>query len=95
MSATAQKSQRYLMMVLPFVFVPVIINFYTGLVLYWATTNLWTVGQGLITRTLIPHPAPPEKRSSRTPSAEEKQQPEAQKRPPQPPRRVKRKGRRR
>jgi YidC/Oxa1 family membrane protein insertase len=54
-------------MVLPVVFVPFIIGFPTGLVLYWVTTNLWTVGQGLITRRLIPKPAAPEKRSSRTP----------------------------
>jgi hypothetical protein len=37
------------------------------------TTNLWTVGQGLITRRLIPKVAPPApgpKRSSRTPPKE-------------------------
>jgi YidC/Oxa1 family membrane protein insertase len=79
-----------MMMVLPFVILPFILRFPTGLVLYWATTNLWTVGQGLITRTLIPKPAAPAKRSSRAPSAEEKQQ-QAEKHPPQPPRRVKRK----
>jgi YidC/Oxa1 family membrane protein insertase len=90
MSATAQKSQRIMMMILPFVILPFILGFPTGLVLYWATTNLWTVGQGLITRTLIPKPAAPVKRSSRAPSAEERER-TAQKRPPQPPRRVKRK----
>ena len=90
MSGSAQKSQRIMMMALPFVFIFVIVRFPTGLVLYWATTNLWTVGQGLITRTLIPKPAAPVKRSSRAPSAEERQE-TAQKRPPQPPRRVKRK----
>jgi YidC/Oxa1 family membrane protein insertase len=41
-----------------------------GLVLYWMTTNLWTVGQGLVTRRLMPRPAAPEKRSSRTPPKE-------------------------
>jgi YidC/Oxa1 family membrane protein insertase len=68
MSTTMQQSQRILMMVLPVFFVAFIINFPTGLVLYWVTTNLWTVGQGLITRRLVPKkpPAPP-KRSSRTP----------------------------
>jgi YidC/Oxa1 family membrane protein insertase len=72
MSGTMQKSQRYLMMVLPFVFIPFIVRFPTGLVLYWMTTNLWTVGQGLITRRLIPKVAPPSgpKRSSRTPPKE-------------------------
>src|SRR5207247_10000240 len=74
MSGTMQKSQRYLMMILPFVFIPFILKFPTGLVLYWMTTNLWTVGQGLITRRLIPKVGPPggppppgPKRSSRTP----------------------------
>jgi YidC/Oxa1 family membrane protein insertase len=90
MSGSAQKSQRVMMMVLPFVILPFILRFPTGLVLYWATTNLWTVGQGVITRTLIPKPAAPAKRSSRTPSVAAKQ-PEEQKRPAQPPRRVKRK----
>jgi YidC/Oxa1 family membrane protein insertase len=72
MSGTMQQSQRVIMMVLPFLFVPFIINFPTGLVLYWMTTNLWTVGQGLITRRLIPKVAPPtpQKRSSRTPPKE-------------------------
>ena len=44
-------------MVLPIVFIPFIINFPVGLVLYWMTTNLWTVGQGLVTRRLVPKPA--------------------------------------
>jgi len=77
MSGTMQKSQRYLMMILPIAFIPFILRFPTGLVLYWMTTNLWTVGQGLITRRLIPKVAPPggpspsgPKRSSRTPPKE-------------------------
>ncbi len=70
MSTTVDKTQRTLLMVLPVVFVPFIIRFPTGLVLYWVTTNLWTVGQGLITRRLIPKPVAPPKRSSRTPPRE-------------------------
>jgi YidC/Oxa1 family membrane protein insertase len=72
MSGTMQQSQRVLMMILPFAFIPFILRFPTGLVLYWMTTNLWTVGQGLITRRLIPKVAPPTgpKRSSRTPAKE-------------------------
>jgi YidC/Oxa1 family membrane protein insertase len=68
MSATMDKTQRTLMMILPVAFVPVLVNFPVGLVLYWVTTNLWTVGQGVVTRSLVPKkpPAPP-KRSSRTP----------------------------
>jgi len=59
MSASADKTQRTLLMVMPVVFVFVIARFPTGLVLYWVTTNLWTVGQGLITRRLIPKTASP------------------------------------
>jgi YidC/Oxa1 family membrane protein insertase len=98
MSGTMQKSQRYLMMALPFVFIPFILQFPSGLVLYWMTTNLWTVGQGLITRRLIPKVAPPTtpKRTSRTPPKEEQAAdgatPAAQAaKPSGPPRRVKRK----
>jgi len=54
---------------MPLFFVFVIAHFPAGLVLYWVTTNLWTVGQGLITRRLVARtPAPtPQRRSSRTP----------------------------
>jgi YidC/Oxa1 family membrane protein insertase len=69
MAPTADKAQRTLFMLMPLVFVFVIAHFPAGLVLYWVTTNLWTVGQGLITRRLVARtPAPaPERRSSRTP----------------------------
>jgi YidC/Oxa1 family membrane protein insertase len=75
MSATADKMQRRLFMIMPLVFVFVIARFPAGLVLYWMTTNLWTVGQGLITRRLIPKTAAPvvERRSSRTPPKEEEE----------------------
>jgi YidC/Oxa1 family membrane protein insertase len=66
---TMPKSQRMIFMIMPLVFVFVIAHFPAGLVLYWVTTNLWTVGQGLITRRLVSRtPAPaPERRTSRTP----------------------------
>jgi YidC/Oxa1 family membrane protein insertase len=69
MATTVDKLQRRLFMIMPLVFVFVIAHFPAGLVLYWVTTNLWTVGQGLITRHLVPKtPAPTvEKKSSRTP----------------------------
>jgi YidC/Oxa1 family membrane protein insertase len=69
MMTTADKTQRTLFMLMPLIFVFVIARFPAGLVLYWVTTNLWTVGQGLITRRLVAKtPAPaPERRSSRTP----------------------------
>jgi YidC/Oxa1 family membrane protein insertase len=69
MMTTTDKTQRVLFMLMPVVFVVFISRFPAGLVLYWVTTNLWTVGQGLITRRLMSRtPAPSlERRSSRTP----------------------------
>ncbi len=104
MSATVDKMQRTLFMLMPVVFVFVIARFPAGLVLYWVTTNLWTVGQGLITRTLIPKTAAPTlmRRSSRTPPQEatpepaspaETEQPRQKQAPAQPPRKVRRKKR--
>ena len=63
-------AQRVMIMVLPVVFIPFIINFPSGLMIYWLTTNLWTTGQGIVTRRLMPRPAAPPKRSSRTPPKE-------------------------
>jgi YidC/Oxa1 family membrane protein insertase len=107
MSATADKTQRTIFMLMPLIFVFVIARFPAGLVLYWVTTNLWTVGQGLITRRLIPKTpvAVAEKRTSRTPPRDEgdggengaKRQPDAPKPAPaaarsqQQPRKVRRK----
>ena len=71
MATTMDKTQRTMLMVLPVGFVFFLINFPTGLVLYWVTTNLWTVGQGLITRRLMPKPEVAPRRSSRTPPREE------------------------
>jgi YidC/Oxa1 family membrane protein insertase len=74
MSATADPRQRAIFFALPFVFVFFVINFKAGLVLYWATTNLWTVGQGVVTRRLVPRTkVPPEKKSSRTPPREDRE----------------------
>jgi YidC/Oxa1 family membrane protein insertase len=56
-----------MIMLLPIVFIPFILSFPSGLMIYWLTTNLWTTGQGLITRRLMPRPVAPPKRSSRTP----------------------------
>ena len=71
MSQQMDKTQRTIMMVLPLVFITVIAHFKVGLVIYWVTTNLWTVGQGLVTRRLVPRtavaPSLP-RRSSRAPT---------------------------
>ncbi len=71
-SATMPKAQRYLLFGLPIIFIPFIINFPSGLMIYWLTTNLWTTGQGVVTRRMMPKPDPTQKRSSRT---EPKEQP--------------------
>jgi YidC/Oxa1 family membrane protein insertase len=101
-TAMQSKAQRYMIMVLPIVFLPFILSFPSGLMIYWLTTNLWTTGQGIVTRRLMPRPAPPPKRTSRTPPKEETQPPSeetedkpqadgAPRRSGGPPRRVKRK----
>ena len=54
LTPVTDKTQRIIFIVLPFAFVPFILNFPIGLLLYWVTTNLWTVGQGLVTRRLCP-----------------------------------------
>ena len=64
-------AQRVMIMVLPIVFIPFILNFPSGLMIYWLTTNLWTTGQGIVTRRLMPRPVAPPKRSSRTPPKED------------------------
>ncbi len=103
MSTSMDKIQRRIMMFIPLIFITVIAHFPTGLVIYWVTTNLWTVGQGLVTRRLVPKTAPVAagpKRSSRTPAtapaisngapADPAPKPKPQNQAPAQPRRVKR-----
>ena len=52
------KQQRNLMLLLPLVFVVIVINFPAGLIVYWITTNAWTMGQQYTVRRLIGTPAP-------------------------------------
>ena len=52
-------TQRKLMLVLPLFFVVIVINFPAGLLVYWITTNFWTMGQQYTVRRLIGHPTPP------------------------------------
>jgi YidC/Oxa1 family membrane protein insertase len=48
--STADKNQKMLMYALPFVFVIFVRTFPAGLIVYWITTNFWTVAQGYILR---------------------------------------------
>jgi YidC/Oxa1 family membrane protein insertase len=63
-TATADANQRRMMLLLPFVFVALIFKFPAGLLVYWITTNLWTIGQQLVIRRLMPPPATPPSKGS-------------------------------
>jgi YidC/Oxa1 family membrane protein insertase len=82
MSITADKSQQRMMMVLPFIFVPFILSFPAGLILYWITTNFWTIGQQLVIQRVVPPPV--------TATPEGATAIQAAKPPPPPPRKKKR-----
>ena len=56
MATTADRNQKILMMVLPFIFIPFILGFPAGLILYWITTNFWTIGQQAVVNKVIPPP---------------------------------------
>ena len=55
---TMDQSQRRMMLLLPLFFVIFIINFPAGLILYWITTNTWTMGQQWVIRRRIRPVAP-------------------------------------
>jgi YidC/Oxa1 family membrane protein insertase len=58
-TATADPNQRRLMLVLPIIFVIILYRYPAGLLVYWITTNLWTIGQQLVIRRYMgPPPAP-------------------------------------
>jgi YidC/Oxa1 family membrane protein insertase len=55
---SADPTQRRIMFALPFVFVIFIVNFEAGLIVYWITTNVWTIGQQFAVKKLFPKPEP-------------------------------------
>jgi YidC/Oxa1 family membrane protein insertase len=57
-TVTADKQQRIIMLALPFLFVTFIFNFEAGLIIYWITTNTWTIGQQLFVKRFLPPPEP-------------------------------------
>ncbi len=61
MTATADKNQKYIMLLLPFFFVAFVFNFPAGLIMYWITTNVWTIAQQQFLRRVVGRnaPAPP------------------------------------
>jgi YidC/Oxa1 family membrane protein insertase len=50
---TTDQTQRRTMLLLPLLFVIFIINSPAGLILYWITTNTWTIGQQWVIRRRI------------------------------------------
>ena len=67
-SASAQ--QRLISMGLPIVFTPIMISFPAGLLVYWISTNIWTMGQQAVVRLFFPpppQPTPEEVKASRPP----------------------------
>src|SRR5579872_7311142 len=58
-TATADPNQRRLMLLLPVVFVVILYRNPAGLLVYWITTNLWTVGQQSLLRRHMPPPPKP------------------------------------
>jgi YidC/Oxa1 family membrane protein insertase len=56
MSVTVDKTQQRIMLLLPLFFAVLIPRFPAGLILYWITTNFWTLGQQLVVRRLAPPP---------------------------------------
>jgi YidC/Oxa1 family membrane protein insertase len=59
MSTTTDRTQRMIFLALPFMFVAFIINFPAGLLVYWITTNLWTIVQQTIIRKRLGPMRPP------------------------------------
>jgi YidC/Oxa1 family membrane protein insertase len=52
-TANVDPNQRRIMMVLPLVFVLFVIRFPAGLLVYWITTNLWTVAQQYVVKRRV------------------------------------------
>jgi len=60
-SFVQDRQQKYMLAAMPIVFVPFVLRFSTGVMIYWITSNFWTLGQqGIIKRTMghrFPQPA--------------------------------------
>jgi YidC/Oxa1 family membrane protein insertase len=56
---TMDKNQRRIMLLLPLFFVVIVINFPAGLLVYWITTNIWTMGQQYVIRRRLGPVTPP------------------------------------
>jgi YidC/Oxa1 family membrane protein insertase len=54
--ANASNQQRMISLGLPLLFAPIIIGFPAGVVLYWITSNVWTMGQQAAVKIFFPAP---------------------------------------
>ena len=59
MSVSADKNQRRLIVLLPLVFVTFVAQFPAGLIVYWITTNCWTILQQYIVKRTVGPLKPP------------------------------------
>ncbi len=59
-TATADPNQRRLMLLLPVIFVVILYRYPAGLLVYWITTNTWTIGQQFLIRRRLPPPPRPD-----------------------------------
>jgi YidC/Oxa1 family membrane protein insertase len=59
MSTTTDRTQRMIFLALPFIFVLFVIQFPAGLLVYWITTNLWTIVQQAIIKKRLGPLRPP------------------------------------
>lgn len=75
----ASNQQRMMAMGLPLIFAPIMISFPAGLLVYWVSTNIWTMGQQGVVKVFFP--------ADEVPTPEEVK---AAKPPPKPPRKRKR-----
>jgi YidC/Oxa1 family membrane protein insertase len=61
-SFVTDRQQKYMLAAMPIIFVPFVLKFSTGVMIYWVTSNFWTLGQqGVIKRTMghrFPQAAP-------------------------------------
>jgi YidC/Oxa1 family membrane protein insertase len=69
-SATMDPMQRRIMLFMPLIFVLFVIRFPAGVLVYWITTNMWTIGQQYVVKRRIgPMQAAPASGTGPSPSA--------------------------
>ncbi|HEV3046669.1 MAG TPA: YidC/Oxa1 family membrane protein insertase [Solirubrobacteraceae bacterium] len=67
-TATTDSSQRWLFLLIPVVFVVILYRYPAGLLVYWITTNLWTIGQQYLIKRRLPPPEKPASSSNGKPT---------------------------